>query len=510
MFKSGLRSDVGVNVTINPLDQLRAWQRFHIRLTALYGGTVLLTLVLMAYAFYWLGVSAELQALQRRLLATATSLAHSINADELSALPVDDIRSARLQAELLLRFKQVATEDPDVESIYILTPTAEPTKLRFFVDYVKQGEAGKPGDAYEASELPILLKGFVTAAVENEPYKDDFGLTLSGYAPLLTTAGKSIGVLGLDVAADRITFIKQRAFAISASLFAVAVLLVGIASLLVARNVRDPLTRLINATAAIARGDLTIRLKLQRNDEFGLLATHFDYMTTELQQREMIRATFGRYVSEDVARTLLSGGNAPTLGGEERIVTILFCDLRGYTTISEQLSPGQVVELLNLYFSAMNAIVDEHRGCIIEFLGDAILAVFGAPIYVQDHSERALRCALMMRERLSQLNAEWDDSPQAQRWWKRGVSKLEARMGIHTGPVVAGNLGSPERMKYAVIGDSVNIAARLEELNKELNTSILISDEVRARVPQDLQIAMRPHGEHKVKGRLQVVNVYAI
>ena len=411
MFKSGLRSDVGVNVTINPLDQLRAWQRFHIRLTALYGGTVLLTLVLMAYAFYWLGVSAELQALQRRLLATATSLAHSINADELSALPVDDIRSARLQAELLLRFKQVATEDPDVESIYILTPTAEPTKLRFFVDYVKQGEAGKPGDAYEASELPVLLKGFVTAAVENEPYKDDFGLTLSGYAPLLTTTGKSIGVLGLDVAADRITFIKQRAFAISASLFAVAVLLVGIASLLVARNVRDPLTRLINATAAIARGDLTIRLKLQRNDEFGLLATHFDYMTTELQQREMIRATFGRYVSEDVARTLLSGGNAPTLGGEERIVTILFCDLRGYTTISEQLSPGQVVELLNLYFSAMNAIVDEHRGCIIEFLGDAILAVFGAPIYVQDHSERALRCALMMRERLSQLNAEWDDSP---------------------------------------------------------------------------------------------------
>lgn len=494
----------------NPLDQLRTWQRFHIRLIALYGGTVLLTLLLMAYAFYWLGVNAELQALQRRLLATATSLSHSINADELSTLSADATQATSLHTELVQRFKQVASQDPDIESIYILRPTSEPTKLRFFVDYVKHGQAGKPGEAYDASELPILLKGFVSASVEEQPYKDVFGLTLSGYAPLLTTQGKSIGVLGLDVAADRITFIKQRAFAVTATLFAIAAALVGIVSVLVGRNVRDPLTRLINATATIARGDLTTRLKLQRNDEFGLLATHFDYMTIELQQREMIRATFGRYVSEDVARTLLADGNTPTLGGEERIVSILFCDLRGYTTISEQLTPGQVVELLNRYFAAMNAIVDEHRGCIIEFLGDGILAVFGAPIYVHDHSERALRCALTMRERLVQLNAEWDNSAEAQRWWKRGVSKLEARIGIHTGPVVAGNLGSPERMKYAVIGDSVNIAARLEELNNELHTSILISEEVRARVPQDLQGATHAHGEHKVKGRQQVVKVYAI
>lgn len=497
-------------MTTNPLDRLRTWQRFHIRLTALYGGTVLLTLLLMAAAFYWLVVSAELQALQRRLLTTAISLAHSINADELALLTSSDAQSASLSTQLKQRFKQVAAADSDVESIYILRPTSEPTKLQFFVDYVKHGEAGKQGDAYAASDLPVLLKGFVTASVEDEPYKDDFGFTLSGYAPLITSEGKSIGVLGLDVTADRISVMKRRSLWITSSLFAIAAMLVGIASWFVARNVREPLSRLINATATIARGDLNTRLKLQRNDEFGLLATHFDFMTHELQQREMIRATFGRYVSEDVARTLLEEGKTPTLGGEERIVTILFCDLRGYTTISEQLSPVQVVELLNNYLAAMNAIIDEQRGCIIEFLGDAILAVFGAPIYIHDHSERALRCALAMRERLQQLNKEWDTSEQAQRFWRPGISTLEARIGIHTGPVVAGNLGSPQRMKYAVIGDSVNIAARLETLNKELNTSILLSDEVRARVPQDLQLAMQMHGEHKVKGRQQLVKVFAI
>lgn len=494
----------------NPVDKLRSWQRFHIRLTALYGGAVFLTLILMALAFYWLSVASEVQALQQRLLAMATSLAHSIEAEKIEDQPADATEMSPFQRELLERFTEVARRDPDVESIYILRPTNEPTKLRFFVDYVKKGEAGKPGELYQASDVPVLLKGFNEPVVENEPYRDEFGLTISGYAPLLSADGRSVGVLGIDVSAGRLYLLKRNVLWLTLSLFGIAATLVGIASILVARNVREPLTRLINATAAIAQGNLHTRLSLQRKDEFGVLGRHFDQMANELQQRELIRDTFGRYVSQDVAKTLLATGLTPVLGGEERIVSVLFCDLHGYSTISERLSPVQVVELLNRYLGAMNIIIDEHRGCVIEFLGDAILAVFGAPSYFPDHAEQAVECALAMRERLRLLNDEWNQSAEVLSWWRPGFSKLEARIGIHTGPVVAGNLGSPQRMKYSVIGDSVNVAARLEELNKELNGTILISEDVRSRLSASLAAQAEVRGDFKVKGREQTVRIFAL
>ena len=139
------------------------------------------------------------------------------------------------------------------------------------------------------------------------------------------------------------------------------------------------------------------RLHMQRRDEFGVMGRHFDSMAEALQDREFVRETFGRYVSEDVAKLLLDQRIHTELAGEERVVTVLISDIRGYSTISERLPPVQVVDMLNRYLSAMNEVIDEHKGCVIEFLGDAILAVFGAPHYLPDHSERAVRCALSMR-----------------------------------------------------------------------------------------------------------------
>lgn len=425
----------------NPLEGFRAWQRAHIRLTTLYGGAVLITLIVMGGAFYQLGVESAISSLQQRLLAITTSLASAIDGDAIAAVPVDSGALSPLHENLLARFEEVATQDPDIETIYVLRPTPQPTRLRFLVDFTKSGNSAKPGEAYEASELPIMLKGFVAPTVEEEPYVDRWGPTLSGYAPILDQEGRSVGLVGVDVKVAQVAGLRRQVLIVVAAAFGGAFVLLTLASILVARSVRQPLTRLIEGTEAIARGELTTRLQMRRKDEFGVVARHFDAMAEALQDRAFVRETFGRYVSKDVAKVLLDQRVNAGLNGEERVVTVLISDIRGYSAICERLPPVHVVDMLNRYLSAMTDVIDEHQGCVIELLGDAILAVFGAPSYLPDHSERAVRCALRMRERLLELNQEWRQSGLSQYWHDGAASDLSERIGIHTGPVVAGNLG---------------------------------------------------------------------
>jgi len=494
----------------NPMEGFRAWQRCHIRLTTLYGSAVLLTLAVMAGVFYKLGVDAAITGLQQRLLATTTSLASAIDGDAMAAIPLDSDTLTPLHQALLARFEEVARHDPDIETIYVLRPTRQPTRLRFLVDFAKDGDTAGPGEAYEASELPIMLKGFVAPAVEDEPYADQWGLTLSGYAPITNSEGRSVGLVGVDVQIVEIAALRRQVLTVVAVAFGLAFMLLGLASILVARSVRKPLTKLIDGTEAIARGELTTRLDMRRSDEFGVMARHFDSMAEALQDREFVRETFGRYVSKDVASLLLDQRVHAELDGEERVVTVLISDIRGYTSISERLPPVQVVDMLNRYLSAMNEVIDDYKGCVIEFLGDAILAVFGAPNYLPDHSERAVRCALSMRQRLVELNQEWRQSGLSQYWQDGGEAGLSERIGIHTGPVVAGNLGGNTRVKYSVIGDSVNVAARLEAMNKELDTDILVSEQVYTQLPAELLGQFRDRGVHQIKGRQQSVRVFGI
>jgi adenylate cyclase len=495
---------------IDGLEALRGWRRLHIRLTVLYGGVTLLALTLLALSVFLHGMRSEILAMQRRLLATVDSLASSIDAEVIAALPGEAKSWTPLHKALLRRFAEVAQGDGDVESIYLLKPTQEPTRLHFIVDYVKRGPSGKPGDIYDAANVPVMLQGFARPAVEDKPVTDAFGTTLSGYAPVQTRSGRSVAVVGVDVDASRLVEIRNGVLRRIAISFGFALLLLGTVATLIARNLRGPLTRIIEAATAISRGDLSTRVGLQRNDELGVMSQHLDLMAEQLQDREFIRETFGRYLSSKIATEVLNQRSGITLGGEERVVTVLFSDLRGYSSISEQMSPTQVVAMLNQYLGAMNEIIDRHRGCVIEFVGDAIFAVFGAPHYMADHAEQAMRCALAMRLRLKQLNVEWQESGMARRWQEIGVAEISMRIGVHTGQVVAGNLGSQTRMKYSVIGDTVNVASRLETLNKALGSEILISGDVYIQLPRDLMDAVIDCGSHKVKGREHPVKVYAL
>jgi len=181
--------------------------------------------------------------------------------------------------------------------------------------------------------------------------------------------------------------------------------------------------------------------------------------------------------------------------------TMLFADIRGFTTISEKLSPAEVVELLNRYFAAVEPAIQENGGWINKFGGDSLLAVFGAPVPHTDHARRAIHAALAMRNALTAFNAE-----QA----ANGEPQVEIGVGIHSGTILAGNVGSPTRMEYTVIGDVVNVASRIDGLNKDWNTDILVSADTWEAAGLNGLISVRAMPPVALKGKSQLTQVYAV
>ncbi len=237
--------------------------------------------------------------------------------------------------------------------------------------------------------------------------------------------------------------------------------------------------------------------------EVEIMARALDAMQSGLD-------SFRRFVPQNLVKRLITSGEVADLGGEERFVTILFSDIRSYSTIVEEMPPAAVVEMLNQYLGEMTVIVEAHHGCVLEYIGDAILAVFGAPDDLADQERHAVACAVQMRARLVDLNTRWDASGLAAAWQARDIDSLTGRIGLHAGVVIAGNVGSVEHMKYGVVGDVVNVAARLEALNKELGTDILMSATVRDALPASAREETEGRGEFLLKGRQQSERVFSI
>lgn len=265
----------------------------------------------------------------------------------------------------------------------------------------------------------------------------------------------------------------------------------------VAGSVAEPLREVQAAMSEVERGQLGVHCAVVSNDEIGAVAEGFNRMVAGLRERESIRETFGRYVSPEVRDEILAGRAAP--GGGQREVTILFSDLRDFTPWVESNPAEEVVADLNGYFTEMDTAIRAHGGLVLQFIGDEIEAVFGAPVPDPDHAEAAVRAALEMRRRL----ADWNDRRTA-----LGKAPLRHGIGIHTGTVIAGNIGSAERQSYALVGDAVNLTSRIQSLNKEFGTHILISGETHARLvsPYPLQSLSAV----RVKGRNAEVEIFSL
>jgi class 3 adenylate cyclase len=267
-------------------------------------------------------------------------------------------------------------------------------------------------------------------------------------------------------------------------------------ALLVARFINRPVQALRAAMARVANGDLTAHVPVRSTDELGELNEHFNEMVEGLRRAERIRDLFGRYVSSAVARQALERGIA--LGGEITHATAMFVDLRGFTALTQRLPAAKVVELLNEYYAIVERVCEREGGIITQFLGDGVVIVFGGPLRpMPDHALRAVRAAVGLQRALAERNARSDEP-------------LVAGIGICTGDMIAGNVGSRERVTYTIVGDAVNQAARLQVKTRDLGRPILLTESTRAAIGGSNGFVLHPVGAVPLKGIAAPVEVYAV
>ena len=224
--------------------------------------------------------------------------------------------------------------------------------------------------------------------------------------------------------------------------------------------------------------------------------------------RQLMQQTLKRYFGETLTEKILD--NEGDLKGDNIWVSISFTDISSYSTIIEHMSPETAVKFLNEYFSAMHDVIEKHNGQIINYIGDSVMVVFGAPRKLEDHELLSVRCAIEMREKLNELNQKWDANEFSRYWKNHGIDSITARTGIHTGSVIAGNIGSNRMLQYSTIGDTVNVASRLEQRNKEFSTDILFSHEIYTSLTKDLYNQAKYQGEISLKGRDTKTRTYSI
>jgi adenylate cyclase len=313
---------------------------------------------------------------------------------------------------------------------------------------------------------------FEDDAIPSNPSRFRFGLGTRMTFYFLALIGFPLGilllaVLRIDRASPGGTEILPVLLFGSAA-FVVGLVLTG----LFVRAVQRPLARMAATARRVGRGDYSASAPVLANDEIGELGHAMNEMVSGLSERERLRDAFGRAVTPEVRDLLVERG--ATLGGTELTVTVLFLDIRGFTTLSEQLSPEETLSWLNTVFGAVGRAVAAEGGTIDKFIGDAVMGVFGAPVPQEDHADRALRAVRAIERDVASLSI----SP-----------KLSYGVGVHSGAVLAGTVGMESRMDFTVIGDAVNTASRVEALCKELGQRVLLTgefvDALTARAPAD-------------------------
>lgn len=328
-------------------------------------------------------------------------------------------------------------------------------------------------------------------------YGRNLGLFFGNYRNKLVVALAviSIGPLAAIIV-DLFSYEGERLqFEISSDA-AIALMGVLVTVFFITRSLLRPVRILSDAMSKVAEGDLSQRIPVTSNDEVGHLTSRFNTMVEGLRERERIRETFGRYVDESVAAAILKSQGDGVLAGETGEATILFTDIQGFTTIAEYLPPHQLVAALNEYLETVLAPIRAHGGVVNTFIGDGLFASFNMPLACDDHAACAVRAAIDIQRAVGS------------RTFGDGGMAFATRIGISTGSVVGGSVGAGQRMSFTLLGDTVNLAARLEELNKQHGTRILVSESTRKACGE--AFVFGPLGTVLVRGRSDQVAIFSV
>jgi class 3 adenylate cyclase len=386
-----------------------------------------------------------------------------------------------VQSLSLLSLSNITLYQPNGESVVstFATETIDPLDVQSVADILRED------GALATRDIVVLKRGY-KEAVKN-----------------LSLRGESTEwYLGVALAESLVREAQLRTAPKLILTFIAGVLaLIGL-GVVVAQLIAAPVFRLLAASQEIGSGNLNVRVRVQANDEIGQLTRGFNRMAVDLRNREFIREMFGRMVSEDVREAVLN--DQVNLGGEARDVTVLFVDVRGFTTMVEKSEPQEIVNLLNQFFGIVTRATHVHHGGVNYFGGDSVMAIFGAPIVrpVKETIQQAIWAALDIQWGVLVMNAKRIS---------KGLEPVRYGIGIDSGPVVAGNMGSPDRFTYTVIGDVVNVAARLQDISREFpRTPTLIPKTVVDVVQGELDVEFQYLNDFSLKGRERPVATYGV
>ncbi len=345
------------------------------------------------------------------------------------------------------------------------------------------------------ASMPIV-KNALTAALKQGQMRFKDGETAEPFTGAFTKT--SLGVTAISVVSDQVILeaaaaVKREAFYIAGRLLSLALFFIFVFSI----TLTSPIEKLVELTSKVAKGDFSNKASVTSRDEVGQLGEAFNSMLEGLLERDKVKSMFNKFHGSSVTEDLLKGNLE--LGGSKKVVTVFFSDVRDFTKFSEGNSPEQVVEMLNEYFQIMVAIINKHGGVVDKFIGDAIMAVWGAPNGTERDPQNAVKACIEMRRSLEVLNTTRIG---------RGQVPIKIGIGLHRGDAISGTIGSSERMEYTVIGDTVNQASRIEASTKAFGTDFLLSDSLAEFVKDEFIV--EEAGRVEVKGKAEPLTLFKV
>ena len=442
---------------------------------------------------------------QTKVLTVAATTAALLDAEPLKAINErsDEKSPAFIKLKKLLIDARDANRRKDIfiKFLYILKPNpTNPNQLIFVADAEENPvEISHAGEVDKNADASGSIRHLDDYYAPGNFVEDSLGTWLSGFAPVYDANGNYVATVGADISIERYLYVLQRLIQLFVFAFLVSLFFAFVGGYFLAKRVTLALGNLLDCVREIGQGNLNSKSSVVTHDEFEELSREINAMTQGLKEREKLKLNFARYVSLHVMEGILKAEDVAKLEGERRKITVLFSDIRQFTQLAEELHPEQVVSLLNEYFGAMLEVIFRFNGTLDKFLGDGIMVEFGAPLDDSLQEKHAIEAAIEMQKELVRLNAKWEVEKKPM---------IQVGIGIHTGLAIVGNIGSEKRVDYTAVGDTVNVASRIEQATKMLKKPILISETTHSAIQGQFKSTCL--GPVILPGRKEATVIYSI